>query len=215
MNEIVAKFIEEQKKKQKEIRIKEKDKHLIELGLVDDSGLSKQDCPPNLLDWQRKEYGFIYQDESGYFKYNGNVVPLNISDEDYEEICKVCPPDINKKKTIPILSIVSLAVCVALTIVCVFLGIKIGKMNDQITETKTAISNYAEEPIFSMGESNYTLLGILNLYGQKIDDLYNGQRQIRYNQSNLQNDLDRSNRFLNDYNSSRLFDDDWPMKQHY
>ncbi len=115
----------------------------------------------------------------------------------------------------PIISIVSLTGCVILSVVCIIMGGKISKMSNQITETNAAISNYAEEPHFNLGTSQYTLIGILNLYGQQINDLYNGQRQISNYQSNLQDDINRSNRFLNDYNSATFFDDDWPMKQHY
>lgn len=97
MNEIIAKFIEEQKKKQKSELQKKKEKHLLNLGLVDDADSSKQYCSKDLLEWQRKEYGYIYQDEKGYFKYTGTPKPLNVSDEEYEEICKICPPKESEK----------------------------------------------------------------------------------------------------------------------
>lgn len=110
----------------------------------------------------------------------------------------------------PIISIVSLAGCIALSVVCV-------KMNHKIKATNSAISNYASEPHFQSGEAgnNFTLLDILNQYGQQINDLYSGQQRIRSNQSNLQDELDRSSRFLDDYNRASFFDDDWPMKHRY
>lgn len=43
-------------------------------------------------------YGYTNQDEKGYFKYKINSKPLAISDEDYEELCKVCPPKNDKIK---------------------------------------------------------------------------------------------------------------------
>lgn len=108
----------------------------------------------------------------------------------------------------PIVAIVSLAGCIALTVVCI-------KMSSKLKATNAAISNYATEPHFKQGEKPISLLDILRQYESQINDLYNGQRQIRNYQSNLQSDLNRSNRFLNDYNSARFFEDDWPMKQHY
>lgn len=110
----------------------------------------------------------------------------------------------------PIISIVSLAGCIALSVVCV-------KMNNKIKATNSAISNYASDPHFQSGEggNTITLLDILNQYGQQINDLYSGQQRIRSNQSNLKREIDRSNSFLDDYNSSRFFDDDWPMKHSY
>ncbi len=97
MNEIVSKFIEEQKKKKAAEQLIRRKKHLLDLGLVDDANSSKQYCPKDFLEWQRKEYGYIYQDEQGYFKYKGNPVAIEVTDEEYEEICKICPPNETKK----------------------------------------------------------------------------------------------------------------------
>ncbi len=96
MNELVAKFIEEKKKEQENKLKKQREEHLLNLGIVDNSNVTKKYCSKDLLEWQRKEYGYIYHDENGYFRYNENPVALDISDEDYAEICKLCPPESNK-----------------------------------------------------------------------------------------------------------------------
>ena len=108
----------------------------------------------------------------------------------------------------PITSMVSLAGCVVLSIVCF-------STNQKLKHAENTIENYASKPLFKTDDKEFTLLDILNQHKQQINDLYNGQRRIWNNQSNIQQDLDRSNRFLHDYNTSRVFDDDWPMKRHY
>lgn len=90
MNEIVANFIEEQKKKNEAERLIQRTQHLLDLGLVDDS--TKQYCSKDLPEWQRNESGYTRHDEKGYFKYVGDPVAIDVSDEEYEEICKICPP---------------------------------------------------------------------------------------------------------------------------
>lgn len=108
----------------------------------------------------------------------------------------------------PYISIVSLAGCIALSVVCV-------TTNHKLKHAENTISNYASQKLFKSDDKECSLLDILNLHGQQINELYNGQRNIRNNQMNIQNDINRSNQFLHDYNSSRFFDDDWPMKMHY
>ena len=108
----------------------------------------------------------------------------------------------------PYISIVSLAGCIALSFVCV-------STNHKLRQAENNISNFATKPFFKTDDKEFTLLDILNQHNLQINNLYNGQRRIWNNQSNIQQDLDRSNRFLHDYNTSRVFDDDWPMKRHY
>ena len=93
MNETVAKFIEEQKKRQEEEQKKQREKHLLNLGLVDNSKTGKKYCSTSVSEAYRKDYGYIYHDENGYFRYDGEPTALDISDEDYEELCKVCPQE--------------------------------------------------------------------------------------------------------------------------
>lgn len=108
----------------------------------------------------------------------------------------------------PILSMASLAGCIVLSAVCI-------STNQKLKHAESSISDYASQKLFKSDDKECSLLDILNLHGQQINELYNGQRNIRNNQMNIQNDIDRSNQFLQDYNSSRFFDDDWPMKMHY
>ncbi len=96
MKEIVAKFIEEQNEKQRQEKQKEKDKHLLELGLIDENLSEKQYAGPSTSDGDAKYWGYKHHDSKGWFKIIKGV-PLNVTDEEYEEICKVSPPT----KTIP------------------------------------------------------------------------------------------------------------------
>lgn len=91
MNEIVERFIGEHQKKEEEERIKRRKEHLQSLGLVTQKKV-KQYCTKDWSDKQREEYGFVNQDEKGFFKYKMKTVDIDISDEEYEEICKYCPP---------------------------------------------------------------------------------------------------------------------------
>ena len=96
MNEIVAKFIEEQNEKLRQEKQKEKDKHLLELGLIDENLSEKQYAGASTTEGDAKVWGYKHHDSKGYFKIIKGV-PLNVTDEEYEEICKVSPPT----KTIP------------------------------------------------------------------------------------------------------------------
>ena len=85
----VSEFIEKQRKK----CLKRRNNHLIRLGLVDLNKAEKHYASESLLDWQREEYGYVYKDEHGYYKYVGDPVALSVTDEEYLEICKYCPPE--------------------------------------------------------------------------------------------------------------------------
>ena len=102
----------------------------------------------------------------------------------------------------------SLAGCIALSVVCI-------STNQKLKRVDNYISNYKSQKDFKVNDKEYSLLDILNWHEQQIFELYNCMSKIQNNQMVLQDDIDRSNRFLSDYNSSRLFDDDWPMKMHY
>ena len=91
MKEIVAKFIEEQNERQRKQKQKEKDKHLLELGLIDENLSEKRYTGPNTSDDDAKFMGYKHHDSKGWFKIIKGV-PLNVTDEEYEEICKVSPP---------------------------------------------------------------------------------------------------------------------------
>lgn len=95
MNEIVSKFIEEQKEKQKVELQKQREEHLVELGLIDGE---KSYAPPGLSEYVAKEYGYTHQDSKGFYKIK-NGVAMKVSDEEYEEICKLCPPKKGKSNS--------------------------------------------------------------------------------------------------------------------
>lgn len=91
MNEIVTKFLEEQKQKKLEEFNRKKGEHLIELGLIDEKNSKpKEYLEGAASEWYREMHGFTHCDEKGWYK---NVpLPLEVTDEEYEEICKLCPP---------------------------------------------------------------------------------------------------------------------------
>ena len=87
MNEQLQKFLEEQKKKTKQ----ERDNHLGKLGLYDFEKCNKVYANPS---WDKQTAiteGYIYKDEKGYFKIDGSKYVIQVSDEEYGEICKYCP----------------------------------------------------------------------------------------------------------------------------
>lgn len=95
MNEIVSKFIEEQKEKQKVELQKQREEHLVELGLIDGE---KSYAHPGLSEYDAKKYGYTHQDSKGFYKIK-NGVAMKVSDEEYEEICKLCPPKKGKSNS--------------------------------------------------------------------------------------------------------------------
>ena len=97
MNEIVSKFIEEQKEKQKVELQKQREEHLVELGLIDEELAVKSYAHPDLSEKDAKTYGYTHQDSKGLYKIEG--VAMKVSDEEYEEICKLCPPKKGKSNS--------------------------------------------------------------------------------------------------------------------
>lgn len=90
MNTQVTEFIEKQKKQ----CLARKNNHLIRLGLIDLDKTEKRYASENMLDWQREEEGYVNQDEKGYYKFI-NPIALSVTDEEYAEICRYCPPEKN------------------------------------------------------------------------------------------------------------------------
>ena len=100
------------------------------------------------------------------------------------------------------ISVVALIGCAVLSVVCI-------RTNNELKETSESLSKYASNPFFfKTDERYYSLREIINQHEIQIN-------QLRYNQSNIQYGLSRSNTFLQDYNTSRFMNDDWPMKQRY
>lgn len=96
MNEIVSKFIEEQKEKQKVELQKQREEHLVELGLIDEE-LSVKKYAPSISEELAQKLGYTHQDSKGLYKIEG--VAMKVSDEEYEEICKLCPPKKRKSNS--------------------------------------------------------------------------------------------------------------------
>ncbi len=113
------------------------------------------------------------------------------------------------KKIMNVLTVATPFISVAALIGCVVLSFACITMNNKLKETKVSITNYASDPFFlKTNDKYYSLRGIINHHEQQIN-------QLRNNISNFQRDLNRSNSFLQDYNTAKFFDDDWPMKQNY
>lgn len=87
MNEQVQKFLEEQKKKANQ----ERDNHLAKLGLYDFEKCKKVYAPSWYDEQTALASGYINKDENGCFRIDGPKYVLQVSDEEYEEICKYCP----------------------------------------------------------------------------------------------------------------------------
>lgn len=88
MNPKVEEFIKQQKQKQNE----SKAEHLKSLGLVEyaETG-EKKYCTPSYTDADAKNYGYVHSDEKGRFKYVSGNKAIDVTDAEYEEICKYCP----------------------------------------------------------------------------------------------------------------------------
>ncbi|HHT22798.1 MAG TPA: hypothetical protein GXZ87_05735 [Bacteroidales bacterium] len=85
MNEKVKTLIESKKQKLHEEKTKQKQKHLIDLGLVDSTKRKRfyVDVPIE---------GALY-DEVEKRYYINKPKPLDVTDDEYEEICKYFPPN--------------------------------------------------------------------------------------------------------------------------
>ena len=108
----------------------------------------------------------------------------------------------------PYVSVVSFAAAIALSVVCI-------KMNDRI-------KHYADQSLFTNMGQSCTLLDILNDHGSQIENIKDSQQKILdiqqslyYQQLNIQNGINRSNRFLDDYNSARVFHSYNSIDKHY
>ena len=96
MNEIVAKFIEEQKqRKLKELDAKQRE-HLIAIGLVDEQqSIQVKEYYHGMVMTDLTSHGYL-KDDKGWYKLVNKPKPLEVTEEEYEEICKVCPPKVHK-----------------------------------------------------------------------------------------------------------------------
>jgi len=90
MNEKVEKFLQVQK----EIELQKKNKHLISLGIIDDSLAEKIYLKGSYSEEYAKYYHF-YKDDKGWFKYGKGIKAVQVTDEEYAEICKYSPQQDN------------------------------------------------------------------------------------------------------------------------
>lgn len=86
MNPQVEEFIQKQIEKQK----KERENHLIQLGLYEDAKDGTKIYSP-WFDKDSPTMGYRLKDEKGYFRYATEKKALDITDEEYSLICKYCP----------------------------------------------------------------------------------------------------------------------------
>jgi hypothetical protein len=89
MKEQIVDFIEQKKKEKRE-------KHLLKLKLYDESKAEKKYMPDGALPYETSDYNM--EDENGKYKLvwkNHKPEVLDVTDEEYDEICKVCPPSGN------------------------------------------------------------------------------------------------------------------------
>ena len=98
MNEIVAKFIEEQKQRKSKELDKKKREHLIAIGLVDkQQSIQVKEYYHGMVMADLTLQGYL-KDDKGWYKLVNKPKPLEVTEEEYEEICKVCPPKERKNK---------------------------------------------------------------------------------------------------------------------
>ena len=67
------------------------------MGLIDEELAVKSYAHPDLSEKDAKTYGYTHQDSKGLYKIEG--VAMKVSDEEYEEICKLCPPKKGKSNS--------------------------------------------------------------------------------------------------------------------
>jgi hypothetical protein len=84
MNKQLEEFIAQKKEKINHSKIEKRNKHLIELGLIDKSKTKRE-----YYDAWNADPGLIY-DETEKKYYIETPVPLEITDEEYDEVCKYC-----------------------------------------------------------------------------------------------------------------------------
>lgn len=90
MNEKVEKFLQVQK----EIELQKKDKHLISIGLIDDSSAEKIYVQGSFTEENAKYYNY-FKDDKGWYQYGKGIKALQVTDEEYAEICKYSPSEDN------------------------------------------------------------------------------------------------------------------------
>lgn len=84
MNEQVSAFIEKKKAEDAELKAAARRKHLLELGLYDKTKATIFKEQPAKTDGLKYDYAMkVY--------FTGEIVPVEVSDEEYAEICKYAP----------------------------------------------------------------------------------------------------------------------------
>ena len=102
MQKNVASLLDNKRKEIADASRQKKIEHLISLGLLDYEKAEKKyisdSSLPSFAD--PKAYGFVNEDEKGKFKYEwpeDKPVTIEVSDEEYTEICKLFPPSNDNK----------------------------------------------------------------------------------------------------------------------
>lgn len=90
MNEQVKSFIEKAKDEQETSKLKERNQHLISLGLIDENRSEGK--------YQNYFSETARWDEDKKMYYKGVDVAIEVTDEEYNEICKYYPPTEKKLK---------------------------------------------------------------------------------------------------------------------
>lgn len=120
MNEIVSNFIEKKKQDNLNEANRKKNEHLVKLGLVDKQKVipSKEYFHGMASEPYLKNNGY-YQDEQGWYKMVNNYAPLEVTDEEYAEICKVCPPEETTEKAVIVNNFAERAVTIGAWVILV------------------------------------------------------------------------------------------------
>jgi len=87
MNAKVEEFIEEQKNIRRKQELQERNKFLIKVGLID------EDKSTIKYSTDETEECYIYDKDRDLYSNGGSSVPIEVTDEEFAEICKYYVPD--------------------------------------------------------------------------------------------------------------------------
>ena len=88
MNAKVEEFINKMKEEQKLKELKQKEEHLISLGLLDES---KSTIKIEYRDYWESGFDKWDEEKGKYYKETKVLIPIDVSDEEYQEILRYAP----------------------------------------------------------------------------------------------------------------------------
>ncbi len=143
MNEKLQNFFSEQENSHTLEKQKQRNEHLIDLGLYEKVYSGKRECS--------EEYPFIDQEGNSYKK-----VGIPVTDDEYRRICEYAPQKSAKSTRADILSKALNIFAVLLIVVCFFMGLALGTQ-------EIDMGSYFSETVFSFAAAlPYWMGGIIS-----------------------------------------------------